>query len=165
MQPLAKITPCLWFHQQAEEAAHFYTGIFPNSRISALSRYSEVGREIHGMEPGSVLTVEFELAGQTFTILHGQPAFPFTPAISFQVRCDTQDEIDFYWERLGEGGDEAARQCGWLQDKYGVPWQIVPSMMRQWLDPSQPERASRVLGALMPMKKLDIAVLARAAEG
>jgi predicted 3-demethylubiquinone-9 3-methyltransferase (glyoxalase superfamily) len=165
MQPIAKITPCLWFHERAEEAANFYVGVFPDSRITMTSRYGEAGREIHGKQPGEALTVEFELSGQTFTILNGSPAFPFSPAISFQVNCDTQDEIDYYWERLGEGGDAAARQCGWLQDKYGMSWQVVPSMMAELLDPSDPERADRVLAALMPMKKLDIAVLRRAAHG
>jgi predicted 3-demethylubiquinone-9 3-methyltransferase (glyoxalase superfamily) len=165
MQPIAKITPCLWFNERAEEAANFYVSVFPDSRITMTSRYGEAGREIHGKEPGEVLTVGFELAGQPFTILNGTPAFPFSPAISFQVNCDTQAEIDFYWERLGEGGDEAARQCGWLQDQYGLSWQVVPSMMAELLDPTDPQRADRVLAALMPMKKLDIGALQRAAQG
>ncbi|MFL6674377.1 MAG: VOC family protein [Massilia sp.] len=165
MQPLAKITPCLWFNERAEEAANFYVSVFPDSRITMTSRYGEAGREIHGKEPGDVLTVGFELAGQQFTILNGTPAYPFSPAISFQVSCDTQQELDFYWERLGEGGDEAARQCGWLQDKYGLSWQVVPSMLAELLDPADPGRADRVLSALMPMKKLDIAALQRAAQG
>jgi predicted 3-demethylubiquinone-9 3-methyltransferase (glyoxalase superfamily) len=130
-----------------------------------MTRYGEAGRDIHGKRPGEVLTIAFELAGQPFTILNGSPAFPFGPAVSFQVSCDTQDEIDFYWERLGEGGDEAARQCGWLQDQYGLSWQIVPSMMAELLDGSQPERAGRVLAALMPMKKLDIGKLRQAWGG
>jgi predicted 3-demethylubiquinone-9 3-methyltransferase (glyoxalase superfamily) len=165
MQPIAKITPCFWFHERAEEAANFYVGVFPDSRISAMTRYGEAGREIHGKQPGEVLTVAFELAGQPFTILNGSPAFPFSPAISMQVNCDTQDEIDYFWDRLGEGGDESARQCGWLQDKYGLSWQVVPSMMADLLDPSTPGRADRVLAALMPMKKLDIAKLRQAAQG
>jgi predicted 3-demethylubiquinone-9 3-methyltransferase (glyoxalase superfamily) len=165
MQPIAKITPCFWFHERAEEAANFYVGVFPDSRISAMTRYGEAGREIHGKQPGEVLTVGFELAGQPFTILNGSPAFPFGPAISMQVNCDTQDEIDYFWDRLGDGGDESARQCGWLQDKYGLSWQVVPSMMADLLDPSTPGRADRVLAALMPMKKLDIARLRQAAQG
>jgi predicted 3-demethylubiquinone-9 3-methyltransferase (glyoxalase superfamily) len=165
MQSIAKITPCLWFHERAEEAAHFYVGVFPGSRISATTRYGQGGQEIHGKQPGEVLTIAFELAGQPFTILNGSPAFPFGPAISLQVNCDTQDEIDYFWERLGAGGNEAARQCGWLQDKYGLSWQVVPSMMAELLDPAQPGRVDRVLAALMPMKKLDIAALRRAAGG
>ncbi|TFW32564.1 VOC family protein [Massilia horti] len=165
MQRIAKITPCLWFHRDAEEAAQFYVGVFPESRITAISRYGEAGREFHGKEPGEVLTVAFELCGQSFTILNGSQAFPFTAAISFQVSCETQDEIDYYWDRLGEGGDEAARQCGWLADKYGMSWQIVPSMIAELLDSSQPERVNRVMAALMPMKKLDIAALRQAWAG
>jgi predicted 3-demethylubiquinone-9 3-methyltransferase (glyoxalase superfamily) len=165
MQPIAKITPCLWFHERAEEAANFYVGVFPDSRIHAMSRYGEAGREIHGKQPGEVLTIAFELSGQPFTILNGSPAFPFGPAISMQVSCDTQDEIDYFWERLGDGGDESARQCGWVQDKYGLSWQVVPSIMNELLDPSMPGRSNRVLAALMPMKKLDIAKLRQAAQG
>jgi predicted 3-demethylubiquinone-9 3-methyltransferase (glyoxalase superfamily) len=165
MRPIAKITPCLWFHERAEEAANFYVGVFPDSRINAMSRYGEAGREIHGKQPGEVLTIAFELSGQPFTILNGSPAFPFGPAISMQVSCDTQDEIDYFWERLGDGGDESARQCGWVQDKYGLSWQVVPSIMNELLDPSMPGRSNRVLAALMPMKKLDIAKLRQAAEG
>jgi predicted 3-demethylubiquinone-9 3-methyltransferase (glyoxalase superfamily) len=164
-QRVAKITPCLWFHERAEEAANFYVGIFPGSRVTAMTRYTEAGREIHGKQPGDVLTVAFELAGQSFTILNGTPAFPFGQAISFQVNCDTQDEVDFYWERLGAGGDEASRRCGWLQDKYGLSWQVVPSMMGELLDSSRPERVNRVMAALMAMKKLDIAKLRQAWEG
>jgi predicted 3-demethylubiquinone-9 3-methyltransferase (glyoxalase superfamily) len=165
MKPISRITPCLWFHERAEEAARFYVEVFPDSRITAITRYGSAGREVHGKAPGDVLTVAFELSGQSFTILCGSSAFPFTPAISLQVNCDTQDEIDFYWERLGAGGDEAARQCGWLQDKFGLSWQIVPSMIDELLDPSQPERADRVLAAIMGMRKIDIAKLREAWAG
>jgi predicted 3-demethylubiquinone-9 3-methyltransferase (glyoxalase superfamily) len=165
MQSVSKITPCLWFHERAEEAANFYVSVFPNSSITAVSRYTEAGREIHGKQPGDVLTVAFELSGVPFTILNGSHAFPFSLAISFQVSCDDQEELDYYWERLGQGGDETARQCGWLKDKYGLSWQVVPSMIGQLLDPTQPERANRVMAALMPMKKLDIAALRQAWAG
>jgi predicted 3-demethylubiquinone-9 3-methyltransferase (glyoxalase superfamily) len=115
-----KIVPCLWFDDQAEEAAGFYTAIFPNSRIVAVTRYSDVGREIHGREPGSVMTVEFDVDGHSFTALNGGPLFKFSEAISLQVFCDTQAEIDYYWERLSDGGDPKAQQCGWLKDRYGL---------------------------------------------
>jgi predicted 3-demethylubiquinone-9 3-methyltransferase (glyoxalase superfamily) len=160
MQSLSKITPCLWFDTQAEEAANYYTGIFPNSRITAMSRYGEAGHEIHGMPAGTVLTVEFELDGQGFTALNGGPVFNFNEAVSFQVNCDTQEEIDYFWDRLGAGGDEAARQCGWLKDKFGLSWQVVPSMMAELMSGPGSER---VMTALLKMKKLDIAELRRAA--
>lgn len=158
-----KITPCLWFNTEAE-AARFYTSIFPASRILDISRYGEAGQEIHGGEPGSVLTVQFELNGHLFTGLNGGPHFKFTEAISFQVECDTQDEIDFYWERLNEGGDPAAQQCGWLKDKFGLSWQIVPSLMAElFKDHTSPEY-QRAMNAMLQMKKLDIAALKKAYE-
>jgi len=160
MQSLSKITPCLWFDTQAEEAANHYIGIFPNSRITAVSRYGEAGHEIHGMPAGTVLTVEFELDGQRFTALNGGPVFNFNEAVSFQVNCDTQEQIDYFWDRLGAGGDEAARQCGWLKDKFGLSWQVVPSMMAELMSGPGSER---VMTALLQMKKLDIAELRRAA--
>jgi predicted 3-demethylubiquinone-9 3-methyltransferase (glyoxalase superfamily) len=126
MQPAHTIAPCLWFDDRGEEAAEFYTAIFPDSRIVAVTRYSDAGREIHGREPGSVMTVEFVLNGQGFTALNGGPHFKFNEAASFQVPCDTQAELDHYWERLSEGGDPKAQQCGWLKDKFGVSWQVVP---------------------------------------
>lgn len=126
-------TPCLWFDDQGEEAAKFYTAIFPNSKIVAVTHYSEAGQEVHGKKPGSVMTVEFELNGQPFTALNGGPIFKFNEAISFQIHCDTQDEIDHYWERLGAGGDPNAQQCGWLKDRYGVSWQIVPAVLPKLL--------------------------------
>ncbi len=164
MASVQRITPCLWFNGQAEEAAHFYTGIFPDSRITATSRYGEAGREIHGMEPGTVLTVAFELAGQSFTALNGGPMFKFTEALSLQIRCDSQAELDHYWARLSAGGDPAAQQCGWLKDRFGVSWQVVPAQMSTWVT-GDAARANRVIAALMPMKKLDIAALERAYEG
>src|SRR5262245_24554029 len=126
---MQKITPCLWFDSSAEEAARFYTSIFKNSKIGKIARYGEAGREIHGRPAGSVMTVEFEIDGQTFTALNGGPIFKFNEAISFQVMCETQDEIDSYWEKLSQGGDNAAQQCGWLKDKYGLSWQIVPTVL------------------------------------
>src|SRR5688572_27012769 len=129
MPSLQKITPCLWFDNQAEEAAQFYTGIFRNSRIVRISRYGEAGREVHHKPAGTVMTVALELNGQAFTALNGGPDFKFNEAISFQVLCETQEEVDYYWEKLSEGGDKQAQQCGWLKDKYGVSWQVVPTVL------------------------------------
>ncbi len=152
------ITPCLWFASQAEEAANFYVSVFKNSRIGAVSRYTNEGREIHGQEPGSVLTVEFTLNGQPFTALNGGPIFQFNESISFQVFCDNQEEIDYYWEKLTEGGTES--MCGWLKDKYGVSWQIVPSILpKLLLDPAKSEKVTK---AFMQMRKFDIAKLIEA---
>lgn len=155
-----KISPCLWFDTQAEEAARFYTAIFPNSRIKRISRYGNAGREVHGKEPGSVMVVEFELAGQTFAALNGGPLFKFNEAISFQVMCDSQDEIDHFWTKLSEGGREG--QCGWLKDKYGVSWQVVPSILPELLTDADGAKSERVMAALMTMKKFDLAALKRA---
>ena len=165
MPIVLKITPCLWFDDHAEEAAGFYIGIFPNSRIVKMSRYGEAGHEFHGKPPGSVMTVEFELDGQTFTALNGGPVFKFNEAISFQITCDTQQEVDHYWEKLTEGGDDNAQQCGWLKDKYGVSWQVVPSVLDQMLTDADVEKSQRVMQALLRMKKLDIDLLKRAYAG
>jgi predicted 3-demethylubiquinone-9 3-methyltransferase (glyoxalase superfamily) len=160
-----KITPCLWFDGQAEEAASFYTEVFPNSKIGKVTRYGEAGREVHKKEPGSVLTVEFELDGQPFTALNGGPEFKFSEAISFQVSCETQKEVDFYWEKLSKGGDEAAQQCGWLKDRFGVSWQIVPTILPDLVGDPASEKSQRAMKAMMGMKKLDIAALERAYAG
>src|SRR5690554_1668467 len=120
------IAPCLWFDSQAEEAARFYCSVFPDSKITTITYYPQVGQEVHGRSEGSVLTVEFELNGNPFTALNGGPVFKFNEAVSLQVYCDTQEEIDYYWEKLGEGGDPKAQQCGWLKDRYGLSWQVVP---------------------------------------
>lgn len=165
MPSIQKITPCLWFDDQAEEAAQFYTGIFKNARITNVTRYSEAGQEIHGKPAGTVLTVAFELEGQTFTALNGGPQFKFNEAISFQVHCDTQEEVDYYWDRLSEGGDERAKACGWLKDRYGASWQVVPRAIPEMLASTDPEKSRRVMAAVMGMKKLDIAELKRAYEG
>nr|WP_228021806.1 VOC family protein [Romeria gracilis] len=140
MQNIHAITPCLWFDDQAEEAAEFYTGIFRNSKIVRMSRYGEAGYEIHGKPAGTVMTVAFELNGQTFTALNGGSSFKFNEAISFEVNCETQEDIDYYWEQLSKGGDETAQQCGWLKDKYGVSWQIISSVLIEMLNDASVEK-------------------------
>jgi predicted 3-demethylubiquinone-9 3-methyltransferase (glyoxalase superfamily) len=165
MPSMQKITPCLWFEHQAEEAAEFYTAIFRNSRIVSMSRYGEAGREVHGKPPGTVMTVAFELDGQTFTALNGGPVFTFNEAISFQVYCETQEKVDYYWEKLSVGGDEQAQQCGWLKDKYGVSWQVVPTVLIDMLSDSDAEKSQRVMEAMLHMKKIDIEKLKRAYGG
>jgi len=164
MPSVQKITPCLWFDTQAEEAATFYTGIFKNSKIGSVSRYPEAGQEIHGKPPGSVMVVEFELDGQAFTALNGGPIFKFNEAISFQVFCDSQEELDYYWIKLSEGGDAKAQQCGWLKDKFGASWQIVPKGMAEMMS-GDPKKVQRAFKAMLEMKKLDIAELKRAYNG
>jgi predicted 3-demethylubiquinone-9 3-methyltransferase (glyoxalase superfamily) len=153
-----QITPCLWFDTQAEEAANFYTSIFKNSKIEDISRYGKEGFEIHGMKEGTALTVAFQINGQPFTALNGGPIFKFTEAVSFQVFCDTQEEIDNYWNKLTDGGEES--QCGWLKDKFGVSWQIVPTILPELM--SDPAKAGRVVNAFMQMKKFDIEKLINA---
>jgi predicted 3-demethylubiquinone-9 3-methyltransferase (glyoxalase superfamily) len=160
-----KITPCLWFDSHAEEAAEFYISVFKNSRITAVHRYGEAGQEIHGRQPGSVMTVEFELDGQPFTALNGGPIFKFSEAISFQIDCETQEEVDHFWEKLSAGGDKEAQQCGWLKDKFGVSWQVVPSILPELLGDPDRAKADRTMDAMMQMKKLDIAALKRAHAG
>ena len=159
------ITPCLWFDNQAEEAARYYTGIFKNSKIGRISRYGEAGREVHGQKPGTVMTIEFELNGQPFTALNGGPIFKFNEAISFQIMCQTQEEIDHYWNKLSEGGDKEAQQCGWLKDKYGLSWQVVPTVLAEMMSDPDKEKSGRAMEAMLQMKKLDIAELKRAYEG
>jgi predicted 3-demethylubiquinone-9 3-methyltransferase (glyoxalase superfamily) len=165
MAVIQKITPCLWFDNQAEEAAKFYASIFENSAIGAVTRYGREGFEVHGRPEGSAMTVSFRLEGQEFTALNGGPLFKFTEAISFIVRCETQAEVDRYWERLGEGGDEQAQQCGWLKDKFGVSWQIVPVAMFEMLSAPDKEKSGRAMKAMLQMKKLDLPALRRAYEG
>ncbi len=160
-----RIVPCLWFDHQAEEAAKFYVSVFRNSKITTVSRYSSAGQEIHGRPPGSVMVVAFELDGQAFTALNGGPDFKFNEAISLQVYCDTQKEIDEYWEKLSKGGDPKAQQCGWLKDKYGLSWQVVPASLDEMVKDHESPQAQRVMTALLQMKKLDIAELERAAAG
>ncbi len=153
---MQKITPCLWFDSNAEEAVNFYASIFKDSKIGKISRYGEAGYEIHGKPAGTVLTMEFELNGQPFTALNGGPIFKFNEAISFQVSCETQEEVDYYWEKLSEGGDEKAQQCGWLKDKYGLSWQIVPTALGKMLADKDANKTDRVMTALLKMKKIDL---------
>jgi predicted 3-demethylubiquinone-9 3-methyltransferase (glyoxalase superfamily) len=159
---MQEITPCLWFDSNAEEAVKFYTSIFKKSKIRKIARYGEEGYEIHGRPAGSVMTIEFELNGQTFTALNGGPVFKFNEAISFQVSCKSQQELDYYWGKLSKGGDEKAQQCGWLKDKYGVSWQIVPAVLGEMLKGKDAEVSNRVMKALLQMKKLDIKKLKEA---
>ena len=158
-----KITPFLWFDTQAEEAAKFYTSIFNNSRINQVHRCGKAGHETHGMQAGSVMTVEFEIDGQPLIALNGGPLFKFNEAFSLQVSCENQDEIDYFWSRLSEGGEPS--RCGWLKDKYGLSWQIVPAMLPQLLSGADRGQSKRAMSALMQMKKLDIAALQRAYSG
>jgi predicted 3-demethylubiquinone-9 3-methyltransferase (glyoxalase superfamily) len=160
-----RINPCLWFDNQAEEAARFYTGIFKDSKITAISRYPAVGQEIHGRPAGSVMTVVFELNGQSFTALNGGPIFKFSEAISLQIDCDTQEEVDYYWQRLGEGGDPNAQQCGWVKDKFGLSWQVVPKILPKLLTDPDTKKSERAFQVMLQMKKLDIAGLERAFAG
>jgi predicted 3-demethylubiquinone-9 3-methyltransferase (glyoxalase superfamily) len=162
MPVIQRITPCLWFDDQAEQAAAFYTGIFKNSKILRVSRYGEAGREVHGRPAGSVMTVLFELEGQPFTALNGGPIFKFNEAVSFQVMCETQKEVDYYWEKLSEGGDPKAQQCGWLKDKFGVSWQVVPRALLEMFDDPKSGKSQRAMEAMLKMKKLDIDALKRA---
>lgn len=165
MPNLQRIAPCLWFDDQAEEAAQYYVSIFKNSRIRDVGRYGEAGQEIHGRPPGSVMIVEFELDGQRFTALNGGPLFQFNEAISLQIACETQDEVNYYWEKLTEGGDEKAQQCGWLKDKFGLSWQVVPTIVAELLRDSTSEKSQRAMAAMLRMKKPDIEEMKRAYAG
>jgi predicted 3-demethylubiquinone-9 3-methyltransferase (glyoxalase superfamily) len=165
MPDVWKITPCLWFDAQAEEAARFYTAIFKNSWIVSMTRYGEAGHEVHGRPAGTVMVVAFELDGQAFTALNGGPVFTFNEAISFQVNCETQEELDYYWGKLSEGGDEQAQQCGWLKDRYGVSWQVIPTALPGMLQDADAEKSQRVMRAMLQMKKMDIEELKRAYDG
>ena len=158
-----KITPCLWFDSEGEEAANFYVSVFNNSRVGTISRYGKEGHEIHGREAGSVMAVEFELEGQTFVALNGGPHFKFSEAISFQIHCETQKEIDYFWTKLTEGGQEGP--CGWLKDKFGLSWQVVPTVLMEMLMDPDSEKSQRVTKAFLQMKKFDIEALKRAYEG
>jgi predicted 3-demethylubiquinone-9 3-methyltransferase (glyoxalase superfamily) len=158
-----KVTPCLWFDSQAEDAAKAYVAIFENSRILRTSRYGKEGHQIHGREAGSVMTVEFEIEGQRFVALNGGPHFKLNEAVSFQVHCETQEEIDYFWSRLAEGGEEGP--CGWLKDRFGLSWQVVPKVLPDMLMDPDSEKSGRVTNAFLQMKKFDIAALKRAYEG
>jgi len=165
MQVIQRITPCLWFDDQAEEAVKFYTAIFGNSKIVSVARYGEAGHEVHGKQAGTVMTVAFELDGQAFTALNGGPLFKFNEAISFQIHCKTQEDVDHYWEKLSVGGDVRAQQCGWLKDKFGVSWQVVPTVLHEMLNDPDSKKSQRVMGAMLQMKKIDINKLKQAYAG
>jgi len=156
---MPKTTPCLWFDTQGEDAAKFYTSVFPNSRVTDVTRYGEAGPRPAGM----ALTVEFELDGQAYTALNSGPEFTFSEAISFQIDCKDQDEVDHYWTKLSEGGEEGP--CGWLKDKFGLSWQVVPRALPELLGDPDQEKAQRVMAAMMGMKKIDVAGLQRAYDG
>ena len=155
---MGKITPCLWFDTEAEQAAAFYASIFPNSALGEVSRYGEGGPR----PAGTVMTVAFELDGKPFLALNGGPEFHFSEAVSFQVHCESQEEVDHFWQRLSEGGEEG--QCGWLKDQFGLSWQVVPTALPELLNQPDPERARRVMQSMLGMRKIDIAALRAAAE-
>jgi predicted 3-demethylubiquinone-9 3-methyltransferase (glyoxalase superfamily) len=157
-----KIIPYLWFDNQAEEAAKFYVSIFKNSKIGRISRYGESGAEVSGKPKGTVMAVEFQLEGQDFVALNGGPIFTFSPAISFLVDCKTQKEVDVLWEKLS--ADPEAEQCGWLKDKYGVSWQIVPTILNEMLQDENPMKSERVMKAMVQMKKIDTKTLREVCE-
>jgi predicted 3-demethylubiquinone-9 3-methyltransferase (glyoxalase superfamily) len=157
------IMPCLWYDDRAEEAANFYCSVFKNSKITQVSRYPDAGQEIHQKPAGSVMVVAFELDGQPFTALNGGPVFKFDEAVSFQILCETQDEIDYYWSALTKDGQEGP--CGWLKDKFGLSWQVVPSAIPRMMSDPDSSKSARVMNAFMKMKKLDIAAIERAYAG
>lgn len=165
MTQIQKITPNLWFSYNTEEAVDFYTGIFPDSRVKRVACYGKEGYDIHGMPEGTVLTIEFNLAGQEFIALNGgdQP-FTFDESISFIVNCSDQQEVDYYWKHLSAGGDEKAQVCGWLKDKYGVSWQVVPEILSRYLTDADPAKAANVMKVMLQMKKLNISSLEKAYE-
>ena len=165
MATVNKIVPCLWFDTQAEEAARYYTSTFKNSQMGAITRYVKAGHEIHKRPEGSVMTASFTLEGQEFTALNGGPLFKFSEAISLEVRCKDQAEIDYFWDKLGAGGDPQAQQCGWLKDKFGLSWQIVPAGWVEIWKQAKPDEAERLMTAMLQMKKFDIAALKRAQVG
>lgn len=165
VKPVPTITPCLWFDGEAEDAARFYTGIFPNSKITGISRYGEAGREVHGQPAGKVLTVAFELDARPFTALNGGPQFKFNEAVSLQIPCKSQEEIDYYWDKLTAGGDAQAQQCGWLKDRYGLSWQVFPAAVMDMLQDPDRKKADRVMQAIMAMRKMDLKALERAYAG
>lgn len=160
---MEKIAPCLWFDNNAEEAVNFYVSVFPDAKLESITRYTEEAAEASGQPVGSVLTVSFQVNGQHLMALNGGPHFKFSEAISLMVNCDTQQELDMFWDKLSEGGEES--ECGWLKDKFGVSWQIVPSSLWEMMANADPTRFQRVMAAVLEMRKLDIATLKRAYEG
>ena len=157
------LMPCLWFDTQAEAAANHYVSIFPKSKLGKITRYGKEGKEIHGKPAGSVLTVEFEIESVKFIALNGGPQFKFDEAVSFQVLCETQADIDYFWSKLAQGGEEGP--CGWLKDKFGLSWQVVPTVLPEMLQDPNAGRADRAMKAMLQMRKLDIAALQRARNG
>lgn len=164
MAKIKKITTNLWFDSAAEEAAKYYTSIFKNSGIDRVTRYPKAGQEIHGKQPGSVMTVEFNLDGQKFVALNGGPHFKFNESISFIVNCENQEEVDYFWEKLSKGGDPKAQQCGWLKDKFGLSWQVVPTALDELMSDPDQEKVEHVFEAMLKMKKLNIGELEEAAS-
>jgi predicted 3-demethylubiquinone-9 3-methyltransferase (glyoxalase superfamily) len=162
-KPMQRISPFLWFDHQAEEAATFYVSIFKSSRITGVARYDDEAARASGRPKGSVMTVAFELDGQEFTALNGGPLFPFTEAISLVVNCQTQEEVDHFWEKLSSGGQEV--QCGWLKDRFGVSWQVVPTVLGEMLQDKDPEKSKRVMAAMLKMRKISIEGLTNAYKG
>ena len=158
-----RIMPCLWLDTEAEEAANFYCSVFKSSRIDTISRYSQEGFEKHRKKPGSVMVVAFELEGQKFVALNGGPQFKFSEAISFQIHCESQKEVDYFWSKLTQGGEEGP--CGWLKDKFGISWQVVPTTLIEMVTDKDPAKVQRVTKAFLEMKKFDIAALTRAYQG
>jgi predicted 3-demethylubiquinone-9 3-methyltransferase (glyoxalase superfamily) len=165
MASMQKITTNFWFDQQAEEAVSYYTSVFKNSEVLRTTRYGKEGYDIHHMTDGTVMTVEFQLEGQQFVALNGGPDFKFNEAISLVVNCTTQEEIDFYWEKLTHEGDPKSQQCGWLKDKFGLSWQIVPTQLADMMQDADREKSGRVMKAMLQMKKLDLKKLQQAYQG
>ena len=161
---IQKIVPFLWFDKQAEDAAKFYVSVFRNSSIDGIVRYGKEGFEIHHMQEGTVMTIDFNIEGQKFIALNGGPVFNFNEAISFQICCETQEEVDYYWEKLSEGGDPNAQQCGWLKDRYGVSWQVVPTILIEMLKDQDNNKSQKVMRAMLQMKKINIQLLLQAYE-
>ena len=160
-----KITPNLWFDTNAEEAVNFYVSIFKDSEIGRITRYGNEGQEIHKMPEGTVMTIEFKIEGQEFVALNGGPIFQFSESVSFIINCETQDEVDYYWEKLSEGGDVRAQVCGWLKDKFGLSWQVVPTILTELILDQDQAKANRVMAAMLKMIKLDIETLKNAYDG
>lgn len=165
MATVQKISANLWFDRQAEDAAKFYTSVFKNSRMGRITHFGKEGFEVHGMPEGLVMTVEFWLEDQAFVALNGGPDFKFNEAVSFIIHCDTQEEVDYYWDKLGEGGDPKAQMCGWLKDKFGLSWQVVPRVLDELIADPDKEKAGRVMTAMLQMKKIEIAPLQKTYEG